>query len=312
MRTQFGTTDKTGVMLRNFKLTPSIAYQVSDKWSVGATLALTYSDAQLAVLPNTPAIGWFEAKGNCNRANGLGMPGSCAYAINITPKIGAMYKPNQEWTFGIAYTFKTMLPYSNGRLTRDVLGVGKVNYDVDVSGMKWADDLAVGVAYRPTKALLVAVKFQWINWDAAMNNITLNLKNGDNPLATTGSITLQYNWRDQYVTAIGATYDLTDRLNIRGGYNFGNNPVPKTTMDPINANIVEHHLNGGFAYWLDPDVLRFETTFSYAFTNAYTYDSAIYGNNSRLEAGGYQLTFTLSYRPATGFGFGNTKLTPGG
>ncbi len=68
-------------------------------------------------------------------------------------------------------------------------------------------------------------------------------------------------------------------------------------MDPTNANIVEHHFVGGAAYWVASD-LRLEGAFTYALTNEATYNSATWGNNTKLEVGGYDLMFTLSYRPA--------------
>ncbi len=52
-----------------------------------------------------------------------------------------------------------------------------------------------------------------------------------------GTIILPYNWRDQYVNALGVYYEMTDKFNIHDGYNYGNNPAPKSTMDPTSANI---------------------------------------------------------------------------
>jgi long-chain fatty acid transport protein len=112
----------------------------------------------------------------------------------------------------------------------------------------------------------------------------------------TDQIILQYQWRDQYVTAIGASYDVTDRLNVHGGYNFGNNPVPKSTLDPTSANITVHHFAGGAWYHLTK-TLRLDGNFTYALTNNVTYDSARYGNNTTLSVGGYEALVTLSYWP---------------
>ncbi|MDA2909998.1 outer membrane protein transport protein [Nitrospiraceae bacterium AH_259_D15_M11_P09] len=297
LSTQFLTTDKTGTHIRHYKLTPSIAYEVTDKLSLGTALAISFSDISLTVLPNTSVPGvfkGFETTGTCNRANALALPGSCGFAFAFTPKIGAMYKPNEMVTLGLAYTAKSNLPYRNGRLTRNQGPViGKVTYDADVSGFKWAEDLAFGIALRPNSRLLIATKFQWINWDAALNNVVVNLRNGDKA-PTSDTIILEFKWRNQYVAALGVAYDVNDRLNLRGGYNFGNNPVPKSTLDPINATIVEHHIAAGAAYKFMPS-LSLDTTFTYSPPSQRTYDSLIYGSNTLLEVGGYEFQFTLSY-----------------
>lgn len=44
LRTAVGTTDKTSTIIRHYKLTPSIAYKVNDRFSLGAALALSYSE----------------------------------------------------------------------------------------------------------------------------------------------------------------------------------------------------------------------------------------------------------------------------
>ncbi len=294
LRTQFGTTDKTNSQLRHYKFTPSVAYQVTDKLSVGVTLAVSYADVSLAVLPNTP--GGFQTTGTCNRANGLGLPGTCASAFGFTPQYGAMYKVNDEVTLGISYTSRVNLPFSRGSLVRNVPGVGLVTYEADVSGFKWADNLSVGIAWRPTSKLLISYKFEWINWDGSLNSPVINLRNGSNPRAPSGTIILPYNWRDQYVNALGAYYEVSEKFHVHGGYNYGNNPVPKSTMDPTNANITEHHLVGGFAYKFTPE-LKLDTMANYVLESESTYNSSRWGPNSRSQVGGYELVFYLSWFP---------------
>ncbi|TAJ29660.1 MAG: hypothetical protein EPO64_03665 [Nitrospirae bacterium] len=295
LKTTLGTTDKTSAQLRHYKLTPSVAYEVTDRLSVGAALAISYSDVSLAVLPNS--LTGFETTGTCNRANGVNPPGTCPWALGFTPKYGLMYKLNDMITLGLAYTSSVHLPFDNGQITvNQGTGIGKVTYDAKMIGFKWADDLSAGVAFRPNKDLLIAFKFQWINWDAALNNVVINLTNGNNAAKPTDRIILQYQWRDQYVMAAGLTYDVTDRLNVRAAYNYGNNPVPKHTVDPTSANIVEHHLAGGAAYKLTP-TLKLEGVFTYSPMNSVTYDSARYGNNTTLDVGGSEFFLTLSYWP---------------
>lgn len=307
LTTPFATIDKTGAIVRQYSLTPSLAYKVNERFSLGATLGISYSDASFTLLPNTsvppnplvpPGFAGFEITGNCSRANGFGLPGSCPYAIGLRPKFGAMFKPHDMVTLGLVYTMKSIFAYDHGKATRQQpigpLGSGvKVSYDVDISGFKWADDLAFGVAVRPNDRLLISSKLQWINWDAAMNSVVVNFTNGDNPAKPTDYFIQQFNWKSQIVFALGASYDVTDRFNLRGGYNYGNNPVPDSTLDPTSVTIVEHHLTLGGAYTFTP-AFMLDAAFDYAPANEESFNSPLWGS-STLKAGGFDVTFSLTY-----------------
>lgn len=293
------TVDKQGSQLRHYKLAPTIAYQVTDNLSLGVALAVSYVDASLTFIPNTPgasglAFG-FETTGKCNRANGVALPPtSCGYNVGFTPKFGAMYKASDMVTIGVAYTMPNPITLDHGQITKN-FGGAKSTFDYQAFGLKWAQDVAVGVAVRPTKGLLIATKFQWINWEKALNNVVVQLTNGSNPAApTTDTFVLNYQWRDQYVAAVGIAYDVTESLNVRGGYNYGNNPVPKTTVDVTNANIVEHHIAAGLSYQFTQAV-TFDIFSTYAVLHKQPVNNAIFPN-ATLEVGGYDIGFTLSYR----------------
>lgn len=298
LTTALGNRDKRGATLRHLKLAPSIGYQVTDKLSLGTALAVSYVDASITVFPNTP--GGFETIGKCNRANGIALPASCAYALAFIPKFGAMYKLTDEITVGLAYTMRAPLPLDHSQIARNQAGIGRVTYDAHVRGIKWPDDLAAGIAYRPWSDLLIAVKFQWINWEAALNSATIEMTSGI-PARPTDAVILNLQWRNQYVIALGVAYDVNKRLRIGGGYNYGNNPVPKHTMDPIIADIVEHHLVGGVKYQFT-EALSLDGTFLYALKKTSTFDSTFgfplgLGNNASFEAKGSEFLFTLVYRP---------------
>ncbi|TAL09371.1 MAG: hypothetical protein EPO02_10350, partial [Nitrospirae bacterium] len=222
LTTTLGNRDKRGATLRHLKLAPSIGYQVTDKLSLGTALAVSYVDASITVFPNT--VGGFETTGTCNRANNIALPASCAYAVAFIPKFGAMYKLTDTVTVGLAYTMRAPLPLDGGQIARNQPGVGRVTYEAHVRGIKWPDDLAAGIAFKPRSDMVIAAKFQWINWEAAFNNATIEMTSGNNPAKPTDAVILNLQWRNQYVMALGMAFDVNERLRISGGYNYGNNP----------------------------------------------------------------------------------------
>jgi long-chain fatty acid transport protein len=299
-----GTVDKERTQQRTYKMTPTIAYAVTKDLSVGVGLDVSYVDASLGIVPNTPgAVGapfGFETKGACDRANGISLPpAGCPYDVNFSPKFGAMYRANDIVTLGLTYTLQRQFTLDHGEFVKNYSplinpGVGKVNFDGKAFGFKTPQEVAAGIAVRPTKRLLLSTKLQWINWSQALKSITVELTHPSNSAIASDSFVLNYNWRDQYVVAVGALYDITDRLSVSGGFNYGNNPIPSTTVDPINANIIKHHLVGGAVYHFTPKFML-GSWFTYAFKNSMTYDSALFGPAATLEVKGYDVGIFLNY-----------------
>ena len=101
-------------------------------------------------------------------------------------------------------------------------------------------------------------------------------------------------FQSPYVGAIGFSYDVTDDFTVCGGYNSGNNPIPKTTVAVANANIVEHHIVAGLSYQF-PQAVTFDTFFTYAVLHKQPVNNAIFPN-ATLKVGGYDIGLTLTYR----------------
>jgi len=154
------------------------------------------------------------------------------------------------------------------------VGLGKVTYrDSSIDGMALPQEVGVGVAVRPVPPLLVAVKVAWLDWSGALETSTLSASSPDNPGAPPAlSLPSTMNWSDQFVFAIGVAYDLTEKAVLRAGYNYGSNPIPANSLNPLLAAITEHHVTfgGGYAFstkW------QLSGAVEYSFNNAVTYQN---------------------------------------
>ena len=154
-----------------------------------------------------------------------------------------MYRAFPWLTVGATYTSPVRFDYNNGQaaLNFSAFGLGTVNYDARVAGLKWPQQVDVSMAVRPIEPLLIALTTSWINW-ASINTMEITATNPNNPLAPAQvNLNIPFNWKDQVVLGIGVSYALLqevawqerDRLVLRMGYNYGNNPVPKQTLSPI-------------------------------------------------------------------------------
>ena len=146
------------------------------------------------------------------------------------------------------------MPLKDGhvRLNMTATGLGTVNYrNAQVDGLALPQEIGFGISLRPADPWLISVKVAWLNWSGALNSTTLTATDPDNPAAPTrlenkGTL----NWRDQYVFALGAEYKFNDRTSILGGYNYGKNPIPNETTNPLLAAFAEQHITLGFLHKL--------------------------------------------------------------
>jgi long-chain fatty acid transport protein len=270
--TPFGTTDEMSSLFRIGKVTPSVAYRVDESLSLGASFQVVYADIRQKVFPETsffdtadPAHPFFgsEVKG----VNGFG----------FGAKLGAQYKVNDRVTLGAVYTSKMNLALGGGTVVANMsaVGLGKVTYrDARIEGMALPQEVGAGVAVRPFRPLLVAVKVAWIDWSGALKTSTLRAANPDNPGApSTVALPSTLNWRDQYVFAIGIAYDLTEKTVLRAGYNYGRNPIPANSLNPLLAAITEHHATFGAEYAFSPK-WQMSGAVEYALNNKVRYDNS--------------------------------------
>jgi long-chain fatty acid transport protein len=269
--TAFGTTDEMSSLFRIGKVTPSVAYRFGESLSLGVSLQVVYADIRQKVFSETsfldpadPARPFFGSE--VKEMNGFG----------FGAKLGALYKVNDRVTLGAVYTSKMNLAMRDGTVVANLsaAGMGKVTYrDARISGMALPQEVGAGIAVRPVRPLLVAVKVAWIDWSGALKSSTLRAANPDDPGAPpTLALPSTLRWRDQYVFAIGIAYDLTEKAILRAGYNYGRNPIPAKSLNPLLAAITEHHATIGAGYAFSPK-WQVSTAVEYSFNNKGRYDN---------------------------------------
>ncbi|MBA3966346.1 MAG: outer membrane protein transport protein [Nitrospirales bacterium] len=210
-------------------------------------------------------------------------------------------------TIGASYTSPVRFNFTNGQaaLNFSAFGLGNVNYDARVSGIKWPQQVDVSMAVRPTEQLLVALTTSWINW-ASINTVEITATNPDNSLAPSKvNLKVPFNWKDQVVLGLGLSYTVLqehswkqrDRLVLRIGYNYSNNPVPNETLSPLAPLILEHHFTGGFGFRFT-EKWAFDLGAVYGLKNSVTYTntSLPFGPNATESVSAYYIYNTLSYR----------------
>ncbi|MCH7224658.1 OmpP1/FadL family transporter [Haloferula sp. A504] len=118
-------------------------------------------------------------------------------------QIGLVWKPVQNVSVGLTYISPQSTTFDN---VTDFDGNGLI----DSLELEAPQQIGIGVAWTGLDdRLMIELDGRWINWsDAAGYD--------------------DFDWSDEWVVGLGVQYELLPRkLWIRGGYNFGTNPVKK-------------------------------------------------------------------------------------
>jgi long-chain fatty acid transport protein len=303
LNTAFGTRDDLTSYERFIKLQSGISYKVTEDLSVGVGPYLGYSDLMLHLFPRTsvPGFAGIEIGSECTKNFGLGEPGGdCPWTVVAGAKVGLTYRVTPEFTVGAVYTSAGNFGYHDGQAMLDFsfAGLGRVRYsDVSVSGITHPQNVQVGLAYRPTPRWLLALDLTWHDW-SVFEDFTFKLRQPNKPGApTVVNLKVIQDWRDQYVVAVGAAYQIIqDVLTVRGGYNYSNNPQKDKNFVPVIQVPWEHHITAGVGYTAGH--LEFDAGFVYAFEKKITYTNQAqpFGPNAVDRPEGYSINLAVGYR----------------
>jgi long-chain fatty acid transport protein len=91
---------------------------------------------------------------------------------------------------------------------------------------------------------------------------------GDQGYAPTGAVR-GLGWDSVFTVSLGAEYRLTEWLSLRGGYSYGQNPIPdsESTFNVASPTTIEHTLSVG-ASWHVSEPLTLSVAYAHGFENA--------------------------------------------
>ena len=268
------------------RLAPSVAYNVTDKLTMGITAFAGYATVDYNFFPNM--VGG-------QKVSGLS-------SFTLAGRFGVNYQINDQWAVGATYTSESSMDLDDGDMRVNFGPAGDVTYqNAKMDDFTWPQQVEAGVSFRPTPKWLLAFDISWVNWASAIQTVTVTASNPNAPVPPgyeNLSVPFIMSWKDQWVFALGAQYEINDSWTVRAGYNYGQNPVPDDTVNPLFPAIVEHHITAGFTYSYQE--WDFDFAFVHAFNNDQTNDGAPSPTNpfAGTEVSMYQDTasFMISYR----------------
>jgi long-chain fatty acid transport protein len=219
---------------------------------------------------------------------GLDLGNGLSSDYGIGAQLGLAWKVNEIVNLGLAIKSPVKMTYSR---------VMDFNNDGTLDDMDLEQPLQIGagIGLKPLEKLQIGMDIQWVNWSDAKGY-------------------KDFDWNDQWIFKIGGQYNITKKLVIRAGYNYGKSPIDGHTLTITNQQalgimecsecmriigfpaIVEHHISVGAGYQIT-DKLHIDVSYMHAFENSVESTSTTTGDywKSKLSEDSISLGLTWEF-----------------
>ncbi|MDO9576338.1 MAG: outer membrane protein transport protein [Candidatus Cloacimonadales bacterium] len=241
-------------------ISPSFAYQVTDKWTLGVAGNVYY--------------GMFDMKRfGANLPDGTGGYTSYQYDESSTglgygATIGTMYKFSDKVNLGFTYRSPVTVNMSgtaeNGAMPLIAGSMGMVaacesDFDREVTWPTW---IAGGIACTPTDKLTLTFDLQWSDWKALDKLVTeYDDLTWATILGVSGDNEFILNWESKTQVRLGMEYKVKPCFSLRSGWYYDPAPAPDETLNILFPSGTYSVVTGGCGYMLGNFSLDFGTEY---------------------------------------------------
>lgn len=219
-------------------ISPAIAYQVTDQFSIGLGIDISYGLFDLDRAVAVPGVGAFQYT---EESTGLGFGAT----------LGLKYDINDQFAVGLSVRTPSKIAMSGTAKNPAFAGFGapETDFDRDVTWPLW---IAGGIAYKPTKCLTLVLDAQYSQW-SELDELVTEFDNAVWKGATepTGDNKFILQWEDAVQIRFGGEYMVTPMTALRLGYYYDPAPAPDKTLNILFPSSTNHVVTGGFGYSFD-------------------------------------------------------------
>lgn len=234
----------TESIIGTFSVNPTVAYQVTPELSFGLGLDYMISKCDSKKMADQSSLGASDGGISVSTFGG-------GYGYNT----GLLFTPNDKISLGLSYRSGITVDYDGELEYKNIAAAaqplfGGSEYKTDITtSLKFPDIARLGLAYRPTKRLMVAADLIRVGW-SSFDKAEVHLKNPV-PAAGFTDSTTRMDWKDIWSVSAGVEHKTTDRLSLRAGYAYEEKYVPDDMVDAGNPDSDKHYANIGFGYRFD-------------------------------------------------------------
>jgi long-chain fatty acid transport protein len=216
-------------------LTPTLSYQVSEKFSVGLNLNFYHSV--------------FEVK---TIADQMGPMETNESGTSLSAGVGLMFKPTERASIGLSIRGPAKMTLNGTTsISVDAPGLGKVAFKLDSEtrfNLPW--DLEIGFAYRVSDRFLVTTSAQYTMW-SALKSVDKTIKNVPS-MQDFSTYDLKesepMNFKDILIVRAGMEYSISGGLALRAGIGMDRAATPAEYLNVANIDVDKFTLLGGIGY----------------------------------------------------------------
>lgn len=227
----FGRYDSIKTSLTTINVAPSVAWQPNEYFSIGAGLDVQHADAELSqvAVVNPGVDGLVTVKGD---TTSLGF------------NIGAIVTPVPGTRIGVHY--RSAVSHDlDGTVTLN-RPAGAVQSDGNAE-LDLPDIVAVGIAHEATDRLTLLAEYNHYGW-SRFEEIAVE---ADNPALS--AVTPQ-NYKNSHSISLGAQYDATEALTVRGGLQYDTTPTRDGFRSSRTPDGDRTWISGGLSYDFTDDL----------------------------------------------------------
>lgn len=217
----------TSVDLQSFFISPTIAYRVSENFSLGVGVNYVMGNVTIRRVVSDPFDPHATLRMDLD---------ATSWGFNV----GALYRFSDDLSVGLSYRSQIKLRSTgtaNFSPDRPVYPEGNVKSSIILPAIGY-----LGVSYSPIPDLVLEADFQYVGWSSYKKLVFEFEKDGS-------TVTSPTNYRDTFILRFGAEYDYGD-WQLRAGYLFDRTPVENRYVDPLLPDANRNGLSLGFGYRL--------------------------------------------------------------
>lgn len=229
------------------QITPTLSYQLTDRLAFGFGPTFDIADAQVTpfpfAAPNPPGI-YPAGTGNRN-VWGLGAQAGLFYETGSGLNLGASIK-SPQW-------FERLEVNST-----DAAGFGREL----TTQFEYPMIVSLGAAYDAIDNVLLAVDLRYVDFDSTQ------LFGEPAEFKPTGALR-GLGWESVWLICVGGQVQVTDRLALRAGYSFNQNPIPDrlSMFNVLAPSVYQHAINLGGSLQLTESLVA-SLTYVHAFDHS--------------------------------------------
>ncbi len=239
-------------MIGVISVSPVVSYQISESFSVGASLNVNYAFMKLQKpatfqLPVSPTVTLKYAEQYKEDTTALG----------VGATFGMMFKPIEKLSVGLTVRTPVSITFkgdaTNGLASNPFIQMAAPGMPTE-SGVErkatWPLWAGLGVSFKPVDRLTLNADVQYTQWKK-IQAIEADYDNAMWQAMFAAGGALDLKWENKVQYRVGMEYAVSEKLALRAGYYYDPSPSPVETLSILLPEITYNVITAGFGYKTD-------------------------------------------------------------